>query len=95
MNCHGNNKNGDNKKHNPIKHMLMMVLCCGLPFIIVGALSFINVGTGFKTTIGGIAPFICPIMMVLMMGMMFKDSKHGNRCSEKKDLNENQNKIEQ
>lgn len=95
MNCHGNNKNGDNKKHNPMKHMLMMVLCCGLPFIIVGALSFINVGTGYRAAIGGIAPFICPIMMVLMMGMMLKDSKHGNCCSENKEVNDSQNKIEE
>lgn len=91
MNYHENNKNGENKKHNPMKHMLMMVLCCGLPFIIVGALSFINVGTGFKVAISGIAPFICPIMMVLMM---FKDSKHESCCSGKKEVNENQNKIE-
>lgn len=85
MNCHGSNKNGENKKHNPMKHMLMMVLCCGLPFIIIGALSFINIGTGLKTAIGGIAPFICPIMMVLMMGMMFKDTKHKDCCSGKKE----------
>ncbi|AGX43311.1 hypothetical protein [Clostridium saccharobutylicum] len=94
MNCYGNNKNRENEKHNPMKHMLMMVFCCGLPFIIVGALSFINVGTGFKAAISGIAPFICPIMMVLMMGMMFKGNKHGNCCSKKKGVNESQNKIE-
>jgi hypothetical protein len=94
MNCHGNNKNGENKKHNPMKHMLMMVLCCGLPFIIIGALSFINIGTGLKTVIGGIAPFICPIMMVFMMGMMFKGSKHGGCCSKKKEVNESQKEIE-
>ncbi|PJI07214.1 MULTISPECIES: hypothetical protein [Clostridium] len=88
MKCHGNNPNGENKKHNPMKHMLMMVLCCGLPYIIFGALPFINVGTGFKVAISGIAPFICPIMMVLMIGMMFKDSKHGNCCSGKKEVNE-------
>lgn len=95
MNCHGNNKNGENKKHNPMKHMLMMVLCCGLPLLIIVALPFINIGGGLKATIGGIAPFICPIMMVFMMGMMFKDRKHGDCCNEKKEVNENQRKIEQ
>ncbi|MFW2488056.1 hypothetical protein ACN077_05690 [Clostridium chromiireducens] len=50
MNCHGNNKNRENRKHNPIKHMLMMVL---------------------------------------MMGMMFKDSKNGSCCSGKKEVDEN------
>jgi hypothetical protein len=94
MNFHGNNKNRENKKHNPMKHMLMMVLCCGLPLLIIGALSFINIGVRYKTAISGIAPLICPIIMVLMMGMMFKDSKCGNCCSEKKEVNENQNKIE-
>lgn len=74
--------------------MLMMVICCGLPFIIIGALSFINIETGLKTAIGGIAPFICPIMMVLMMGMMFKDNKHGNCCGKKTEVNENQSKID-
>jgi hypothetical protein len=94
MNCHGNNKNGENKKHNPMKHMLMMVLCCGLPLLIVGALSFINIGVGYKLAISGIAPFICPVMMGAMMWMMFKDGRHGNSCSEKKEVNGNQNKIE-
>ncbi len=94
MKCHGNNKSGENKNHNPIKHMLIMVLCCGLPFIIIGTLSFINIGGAFKAGIIGITPFICPIMMVFMMGMMFKDMKHGNCCSEKKELDNDQSKIE-
>lgn len=85
MNCHGN-KNGENKKHNPLKHMLMMVLCCGLPFLLVAALPFLNIGGGFKALITVIAPFICPIMMVLMMVMMFKGKKHGGCCSEKKEV---------
>jgi hypothetical protein len=34
-------------------------------------------------------------MMVLMMGMMLKDSKRGNCCSEKKEVNDSQNKIEE
>lgn len=83
MNCHGNNKNGENKKHNPIKHMLMMVLCCGLPFIIVAILPFINIGVGFKTIISGIAPFLCPLFMMGMMAMMFKGMKKENYASKK------------
>lgn len=87
MKCHGNNKNGENRKHNPMKHMLMMALCCGLPFIILGSLSFMNIGGGVKTIISGIVPFICPLMMVLMMGMMFKGMKQGACCSDKKEIN--------
>ena len=94
MNCHGNNKNGENKKHNPIKHMLMMVLCCGLPFILVAILPFLNIRGGFKAALTGIAPFICPLMMLIMIPMMFKGMKHGNCCSGKKKVNEEQSKIE-
>ncbi|SFC50788.1 hypothetical protein [Clostridium uliginosum] len=86
MNCHRNNKNKECKKHNLIKHMLMMVLCCGLPLILIVMLPFINIGGGFKATIVGIAPFICPLMMLLMIPMMFKGMKHGNCCSRKKEI---------
>lgn len=85
MKCH-ENKNGENKKHNPMKHMLMMVLCCGLPLLIVMALPFINIGGGFKAIIVGIAPFICPLMMLLMIPMMLKGMKHGSCCSGKNEI---------
>lgn len=86
MKCCGNNKNGDNKKHNPLKHMLMMVLCCGLPFLIISALSYVNVGEGYKTAVAGIGSFICPLMMMFMMFMMFKKMKNGGCCSNKKEV---------
>lgn len=93
MNCHGNNKNGEDKKHNPIKHMLMMILCCGLPFILIGVLPFINIGGGFKSIIIGITPFICPLMMLFMIPMMLKGMKHGDCCSDKKEADKEQMKI--
>lgn len=93
MNCHGNNKNREHKKHNPMKHMLMMVLCCGLPFILIGVLPFISIGSGFKEGIAGIAPFICPVMMIFMLPMMFKSMKHGDCCSDKKEVDKEQIKI--
>ena len=92
MNCH-KNKNGENKKHNPIKHMLMMVLCCGLPFILVAVLPFLSIGGGFKAVITGIAPFICPLMMLFMIPMMFKGMKNGYCCSGKKEVDNEQMKI--
>jgi len=82
MKCHGNN-NSNEKKHSPIKHILMMVLCCGLPILIVGVLPFLNIGGGFKAVIASITPFICPIMMLFMIPMMFKDMKKGDCCSNK------------
>lgn len=43
MNCHGNNKNKQNShNHSPLKHMLHMVICCGLPLILVGLLPAIS-----------------------------------------------------
>jgi len=88
MKCHGDNKNTNNKKHGPIKHMLMMVLCCGLPILIVGVLPFLNIGGGSKALLASITPFICPIMMLFMIPMMFKSMKNGDCCSGKKEPSE-------
>lgn len=94
MNCHGNNHK-DGKKHSPIKHMLMMVLCCGLPFLIVAILPFINIGAGFKAGIAAITPFICPLMMIFMIPMMFKGMKNEDCCSKKNAESDEKVKIEQ
>lgn len=97
MNCHGNNHNhgGNGKKTNPIKHMLMMVLCCGLPMLIVAVLPFIKIGGGAKAALASIAPFICPLMMVFMLPMMFKGMKKEDCCHEKKDESEEIARIDQ
>ncbi|MEG0773842.1 hypothetical protein [Clostridium sp.] len=92
MKCHGDNNN-TNKKHNPIKHMLMMVLCCGLPILIVGAIPLLNIGGGFKALLLTISPFICPIMMLFMIPMMFKSMKGGDCCSGKKGQSEEIDKV--
>lgn len=84
MKCHEKDKN---KKHNPMKHMVMMILCCGLPIMIVGILPFINIGGGFKAAIIGITPFLCPLMMLFMIPMMFKGMKGGECCKSKKEDN--------
>lgn len=88
MKCHGDNNGGNGKKHSPIKHMLMMALCCGLPILIVGILPLLNIGGGSKTLLATITPFICPIMMLFMIPMMFKGMKNGDCCSDKKDQSE-------
>ncbi len=70
-------------------HILHMVICCGLPVVIIMLLPFI---AGFSPAIaallGVIAPFICPVMMGLMFFMMFSGKKSG--CCEKTD-NEEEN----
>lgn len=82
MNCHDENKEKKMvHKHSPLKHILHMALCCGLPIIIIGALPLI---TRFSPAggeiIGRITPFLCPIMMLLMLPMMFRGSKKGSCC---------------
>lgn len=84
MNIFKNKKDNSSKGHSPIKHMLHMILCCGLPIVIIAALPFI---AGFSPAIAGvlgvIAPFICPVMMGGMLFMMFRGNKH-SCCEEKK-----------
>ncbi len=79
-----NKNNHSMKGHSPMKHMLHMILCCGLPIVIIAILPFV---AGFSPAIAGvlgiIAPFICPVMMGGMMIMMFRNSKQ-SCCDERK-----------
>lgn len=90
MKCHQNN---NDKKHNPLKHLWMMALCCGLPIILLTVVPLLGIkSTGLNTLLAGIAPFICPIMMLFMIPMMFKNHKQGG-CCKSEDLNNGDNKI--
>lgn len=82
MSCHGDNKNNQNgHNHSPLKHMLHMVLCCGLPIVIVGLLPFISrISPSAGSAVSKIVPFLCPIMMVSMMFMMSSGKKKGSCC---------------
>lgn len=84
MNCHDNNKkDGGTHKHNPMKHMLHMAICCGLPVIIIVLLPFIaRLSPAAGRILGVISPFICPIMMLVMMPMMFGGRKKESCCSD-------------
>jgi hypothetical protein len=65
-----------------MKHMLHMVLCCGLPIIIIMSLPLIaKVSPALSGVLGLIAPFICPIMMGLMVFMML-GKKKSSCCNE-------------
>lgn len=90
--CHGNNNenksNGSHgHKHGGMSHMLMMALCCGAPVIILLLVPLLAKagGTGTATLLAGIAPFICPIMMLFMIPMMLKNMKGG---TDKKDCHQ-------
>ncbi|MEQ8197781.1 MAG: hypothetical protein ABRQ27_07230 [Clostridiaceae bacterium] len=85
MNCHKNNNDKNtqsNHKHSPLKHMIHMVLCCGLPIVIIAILPLI---TKFNPAAGGvllkIVPFLCPIMMITMMPMMIRTDKKNSSVS--------------
>lgn len=89
MNIFKNRKDHCSKEHNPLKHTLHMILCCGLPIIILFSLPFI---ARFSPTTAGIlgivAPFICPVVMGGMLFMMFRSEKHS--CCEESGTEPNQ-----
>ena len=79
-------KSGNKGSHSSMKHMLMMVLCCGLPILLIIALPFLKIGnTGFRVTLAAIIPFLCPVMMLFMIPMMLKGSKEGKSCHDNKE----------
>lgn len=90
MSCHGNNKeNKGAHNHSPIKHLLHMILCCGLPILIFASLPFISrVSPGASRILAVIAPFICPIMMIGMIPMMLgRGSNKKSSCCENEESN--------
>lgn len=84
MNIFRDRKDNSHKEHSPMKHMLHMILCCGIPMLILLSLPFI---ARFSPVIAGllgfIAPFICPIMMGSMIFMLFRRERH-SCCEEAK-----------
>lgn len=82
MNCnkHSKEKQGTHK-HSPLKHMLHMIICCGLPIAIFAFLPIItkySPNTG--SILGKIIPFLCPLMMVSMMVLMILGSNKNKNC---------------
>ena len=82
MKDHINSEKKKNKRsHSSMKHILMMVLCCGLPIFLIVILSFLKIGnTAFRITLISIIPFLCPLLMLFMIPMMLKGSKEGKSC---------------
>lgn len=75
------------QEHGPIKHLIHMIVCCGLPVIIIISLPFISrYSPALSGILGIIAPFICPVMMGGMMFMIFRN-KDKNCCKEEKVIN--------
>lgn len=91
MNCHEDNREKEgNHRHSPLKHMLHMILCCGLPIVIIGFLPFISrLSPSAAGILARITPFICPLMMIAMIPMMIGGNKKGSCCEYKKNINNN------
>ncbi|GEM_PF-5464851 len=76
MDGEGSNSCCKNKNKNPARPMLYMILCCGIPMVIIALLLFIaRYNPGVAMVLGFIAPFICPLMMVGMIFMLFGKNK--------------------
>lgn len=80
MNCHGNHGNGKKGKSH-LSHLFMMALCCGAPILLILLVPlFARVGgSGTANFISVIAPFLCPLMMVFMIPMMFRGRKDNEK----------------
>ncbi|GFZ33880.1 hypothetical protein CSC2_44060 [Clostridium zeae] len=90
MGCH--NTGDENKsKHNHgfNKHMMHMIICCGLPIGIIFFLPFIaSLSPSLAGVLGKIAPFLCPIMMFAMIPMMMGRKKQSCCSEDKKEVTE-------
>lgn len=91
MNCHEDNKGKKgNHNHSPLKHMLHMVICCGLPIVILALLPLISrLSPSAGSTISRIVPFLCPLMMIGMIPMMLGGNKKESCCDDKNNDHDN------
>lgn len=73
---HGSCCGGNHKGHNPMKYMIHMILCCGLPLLILFTLPYVaRTNPRVAGILGIITPFICPLMMGGMMLFIFGNTK--------------------
>lgn len=81
MDCHDDSKSlvkaeDEKKGRGHGGHMLMMVLCCGLPILALAAVPFVvQFNPGLGKFLGSYSWLICPILMVPMMFMMMGNHK--------------------
>ncbi|MFL0266677.1 hypothetical protein [Candidatus Clostridium radicumherbarum] len=96
MSCHEDNRGSQGiHKHSPLKHMLHMILCCGLPIVIIGFLPLITkFSPSAGSVIGRIVPFLCPLMMLSMIPMMFGGNRKESCCDDEKKNLDNNRSIE-
>lgn len=80
MKCHSDNEN-PNQKSSFFKHAIHMIICCGLPILIILLVPFV---AKFNPALSGVmalvAPFICPLIMGGMFFSMFRGGKKKKSC---------------
>ena len=94
MNCCDHNSDDPNGKRTHkgghMSHMWMMALCCGVPLILLFVVSLLGASMpGLKAILLSILPFLCPIMMIGMIPMMFMHGKHDDNCHEERQNDQN------
>ena len=90
MKCSENKNNNSKKGH--LHHMWMMALCCGAPILLLGIISLLGTSfSGSRAVLAGALPFVCPIMMAVMIAMMFRKDKRNGDCCEQKQIEGNEN----
>lgn len=68
--------NHDHSQGGMGKHMLLMIICCAVPLVLVGAVSLLGLSLGpLQGLVPYVAALMCPLMMILMMRGMMQD--HG------------------
>ncbi|MBU3144716.1 hypothetical protein KPL50_14385 [Clostridium sp. CF012] len=61
--------------------MAHMVICCGLPIVILFSLPIITkISPSTGRVVLKMLPFLCPVMMILMIPMMMGGNKKGSCC---------------
>ncbi|MBZ4646623.1 MAG: hypothetical protein PWR27_165 [Petroclostridium sp.] len=81
MNCHGNhNHKGNNGEHNHkghMSHMWLMILCCAIPLVLLLLLPLLKINNpAIQGLLSGAVFFLCPLMHLFMLPMMFRKDKN-------------------
>lgn len=73
----------------PLKAIGMMGMCCLLPLIILAVLPLLNLGIKNTVILSSLSSLICPIMMIVMMGVMFFGGRKKSCCGEAEHKDDN------
>lgn len=80
--CNNHDHNGDENLggHNHKNHLWMMLLCCGVPLAIIALLAVFGGSIpSARSILLPIIPFLCPVMMLLMMLPMLLSWRKGSQ----------------